>query len=476
MAGWTQPDRELTCWEGTIQATNGFVGNGSRLTDITVAHVSTTGRTTDDHHAEVHAAEHETGGGDLLNVESIPTLFTAGSVIFSDGTNLTEDNANLFWNNASKELQPNRIRIEADGTQANPALKFNDTNTGFYKSGDSVRFSLNDSTKWTVNATGFGIGTDSPGVQLHTFADDAGDVAQVTIEQDGAGSAGIAFLRTAEQGFYVGVDGADNKFKIGEVTTIGGAVALTIDRDKKVGIGTESPDEKLEVTGNIKVSSATAVGFKGEINSASTFGVDFNANNIGAGNTVMRFLRGSDAGTNFQIFSPGTATTNFLINGINGNVGINTTIPTTQFSVKEKAGISPIGGIMIKLTNKTGSNSVQGQLVHADTSANDAVKLTIADGEECIGVFLEGGVANNAEAWIVISGIADVAMEDNTTATRGNWVRSSITEAGYADATNALPPSPAAFTHFNEIGNCIETVTATGEGNHVLARCVLHFN
>ena len=69
-------------------------------------------------------------------------------------------------------------------------------------------------------------------------------------------------------------------------------------------------------------------------------------------------------------------------------------------------------------------------------------------------------------------------MEDNTAATRGNWVRTSATvgEEGYADATNALPPSPAAFTHFNEIGNCIETVTATGEGNHVLARCVLHFN
>ena len=36
--------------------------------------------------------------------------------------------------------------------------------------------------------------------------------------------------------------------------------------------------------------------------------------------------------------------------------------------------------------------------------------------------------------------------------------------------------SIAAFSHFNEIGNCIETVTATGGGTHVLARCVLHFN
>ncbi len=145
-------------------------------------------------------------------------------------------------------------------------------------------------------------------------------------------------------------------------------------------------------------------------------------------------------------------------------------------TIKNK--ITNIGGIAILLTNKTGANSVAGKLVRADTSTNDAAKLTVIDEEECFGVFLDSGVSDGSEAWIVISGIADVAMENNTTATRGNWVRTSTTvgEEGYADATNAAPPSPAAFSHFNEIGNCIETVTATGEGTHVLARCVLHFN
>ena len=142
----------------------------------------------------------------------------------------------------------------------------------------------------------------------------------------------------------------------------------------------------------------------------------------------------------------------------------------------EKFKLTALGGYAIKLTNKTGSNSVAGQLVQTDTSTNDAVKLTSVDEEETIGVFLDAGISDGSEAWVVVIGIADVAMQDNTTATRGNWVRSSATEAGYADATNAEPPSPAAFSHFNEIGNCIETVTATGGGTHVLARCVLHFN
>ena len=138
--------------------------------------------------------------------------------------------------------------------------------------------------------------------------------------------------------------------------------------------------------------------------------------------------------------------------------------------------LTPIGGLAVKLTNKTGANSVAGQSVKPDTATNDAVILTAADDLEIIGVFLDSVVADGSEAWVVISGIADVAMEDNTAATRGNWVRSSITEAGYCDATNNDAPQPINQTHFAEVGHCIETVVAGGGGTHILARCVLHFN
>jgi hypothetical protein len=86
--------------------------------------------------------------------------------------------------------------------------------------------------------------------------------------------------------------------------------------------------------------------------------------------------------------------------------------------VKNK--LTALGGLAIKLTNKTGSNTVQGQLVKADTANNDAVILTAISDTECFGVFLEGGIADGSEAWVVVSGICDVAMEDNTAATRGN--------------------------------------------------------
>ena len=77
---------------------------------------------------------------------SIPFVAAAGT--------LTEDNANLFWSVGRTQLEINLLKITSDGTQAAPALKFNDTNTGFYKSGDSISLSINNSTVLTIDASG----------------------------------------------------------------------------------------------------------------------------------------------------------------------------------------------------------------------------------------------------------------------------------------------------------------------------------
>ena len=140
----------------------------------------------------------------------------------------------------------------------------------------------------------------------------------------------------------------------------------------------------------------------------------------------------------------------------------------------DKFKITTIGGYAVKLTNQTGANTIAGQLVKADTASDDAVILTAAGDNECFGVFLDSGIADGSEAWVVISGIADVAMEDNTAATHGNWVQTSDAEVGYANATSATPA--AAPAHFEEIGHCIESVAAGGGGTHILARCIVHFN
>ena len=146
---------------------------------------------------------------------------------------------------------------------------------------------------------------------------------------------------------------------------------------------------------------------------------------------------------------------------------------TGDLQVGEKTKMTRTGGFAILLTNKTGANSVAGQLVRADPATDDAVILTAATDDECFGVFLDGGVADGSEAWVVVSGIADVMFDDNVAAVRGNWVGTG--QAGLA-RTQGAPPALGIAAHFEELGHCIENVTAGGGGTFILARCVLHFN
>jgi len=134
-------------------------------------------------------------------------------------------------------------------------------------------------------------------------------------------------------------------------------------------------------------------------------------------------------------------------------------------------GISPLGGLCSMLTNKTGSATVAGKLVHPHT--NDlSFETAEADDVDCLGAVLDAGVADGDEAWIVVAGFANVLLKDNTAGTAGNWVAASD-EAGYADATNASPA--AAPAHFKEIGHCLESISAGGEGTHQMCQIMLHF-
>ena len=67
---------------------------------------------------EDHNARHEIGGADLLTIGSIPSAFTAGSVIFAGATALAENNANFKWDNAGSILV-------LDGAAGNTQIKFN---------------------------------------------------------------------------------------------------------------------------------------------------------------------------------------------------------------------------------------------------------------------------------------------------------------------------------------------------------------
>lgn len=142
-----------------------------------------------------------------------------------------------------------------------------------------------------------------------------------------------------------------------------------------------------------------------------------------------------------------------------------------------KAYMTVDGGIAVKLTNKTGGASVKGEVVTVyDNSAIDnAVEKIVVDVPNPIGVFYESGVADGAEAWVVVSGIADVYFVGN--ATRGHLARGFLTADGGSYVagqalSEAVPSTPfASDKHFYEIGHVLASRTGAG-----LAKCVLHFN
>jgi hypothetical protein len=198
--------------------------------------------------------------------------------------------------------------------------------------------------------------------------------------------------------------------------------------------------------------------------------------NLGPGNSVE--TGSGNGGSDFDIYryaDNGAYLGHVLrISRSTGNFGVVTTNPTAQFSVSEKVGMSADGGVMVKLTNKTGANSVKGEVVHANSAQNNSVVKIVVDVPDPIGVFYESGVADGAEAWVVVSGIADVYFVGDTT--RGHMARGFITgDAGYVTGqalSEAVPGAPFATNkHFYEIGHVLESRTGAG-----LAKCVLHFN
>ena len=134
-----------------------------------------------------------------------------------------------------------------------------------------------------------------------------------------------------------------------------------------------------------------------------------------------------------------------------------------------KLGISTEGALCVRLTNRTGGNSVQGEAVIADAANDNSFAQAGIGAVNPLGAVYEAGIANGAECWVQVAGIVMGLVSTDGAAVRGNWVGMSTTQAGRFDMSQGSPP--AAPTHFNECGHCLES-KASGQ----LAKFVMHFN
>lgn len=127
------------------------------------------------------------------------------------------------------------------------------------------------------------------------------------------------------------------------------------------------------------------------------------------------------------------------------------------------------GGIAVRMLNKTGANSVKGSCVQISDTTDNGFKLTVTGGFTAIGFVYESGIADGSLCWVVVTGIAEVLIEDSVATVRGDILIPSGTVAGRV-MPQALPTSAQ---HFQEVGHPIESKSA---GTNVLAKITIHFN
>ena len=145
-----------------------------------------------------------------------------------------------------------------------------------------------------------------------------------------------------------------------------------------------------------------------------------------------------------------------------------------ETGVKNNAGWTPVGGLYVRMQNKTGSASVKGTLV---TTGSESMSFVAVTGgvPNCMGIVYDAGVADGSVCRVVVAGIAQVLFKDGEAPVVGYWCGNSVDTAGRAEAKESLPDNSGAGVtlHNREIGHILETKEA---GTDVLARVVLHFN
>lgn len=129
--------------------------------------------------------------------------------------------------------------------------------------------------------------------------------------------------------------------------------------------------------------------------------------------------------------------------------------------------ITPEGGFAVRLTNKSGVVSVKGQIVSHKGTVARAFDLTAVDENHCLGVVYESGIADAAECWVVVSGIAQVLMKN--AATMGHICRIPLNTDDGEAAGYAMDAAQSGTASVYKIGDVLETANA-----EVLCKVLLH--
>jgi hypothetical protein len=142
-----------------------------------------------------------------------------------------------------------------DGDATTPALQGGDTNTGISFGTDEVRINTGGTQRAVVDASGrLGVGTSSPQASLQIGDSGSGDGVPTFRLHRGASADYFQIDCTSGYTTFNTVGGGSYNI------AMGGTNAVTIDYLKRVGIGTASPTQQLQVSANALINSNGAGG------------------------------------------------------------------------------------------------------------------------------------------------------------------------------------------------------------------------
>ena len=157
-------------------------------------------------------------------------------------------------------------------------------------------------------------------------------------------------------------------------------------------------------------------------------------------------------------------------------------IDISEINGNSKIKFTDIGGLAVLLTNRTGVDTIKGTIVAISDNIANPNSFIVCPGTASTrsfvpcGIVLEDGIAEGSDAWIVISGRAEVLLKDATASTVGYWSTVSSV-AGRAEALLDQAPTGTTYAadspHMRQIGSALET---KGAGVDVLCKMILQFN
>lgn len=329
---------------------------------------------------------------------------------YSNGSNVNSANAVLFDNNdnTSISLGGIRFRMADDGGTARNAGGIymgkdqNWNSTASTRDGYMVFGTTLDSViteRMRLTSTGdLGIGTSSPSTLLHTYATNANN--QLRIETATATYDPKIELKTSDDQWTMYVDQSDSN----NLKFYNGGDLVTIDTAGKVGIGTSSPSQMLDIAG-----SSPRI----ELNDTDTKAYSLIDSNTASGDLIFSADVGNTvASSNLRFYVDGSEKARI---DSSGNVGIGTSNPVTALTLAGYQDITGtnrlVFGTYVSATNHSAwiANGAAGYL---DIVSGYATTYATSNG---IGFGIANGASWNRKMTLTSAGLT-VVNDINSTA------------------------------------------------------------